>query len=85
MERRNYHVAFPNSLWHMDGNRKLIRWKMLMNGAIDGYSTNTDRAETIRRLFLQSMESYGWPQRVRTDYNGENVQVGEDMVFYRGE
>jgi hypothetical protein len=77
----------------MDGHHKLIRWKMLINGAIDGYShlatymdaTNTNRAETVRRLFLQSMETYGWPQRVRADYNGENVQVGEDMEFYRGE
>lgn len=25
-ERRVYHVAGPNSLWHIDGNHKLIRY-----------------------------------------------------------
>lgn len=25
MQRRAYHVLGPNSLWHLDGNHKLIR------------------------------------------------------------
>ena len=35
VRRRVYHVDGPNSLWHLD---KLIRWKFVTHGAIDGYS-----------------------------------------------
>jgi hypothetical protein len=36
--RKKYNVAGPNSLWHIDGNHKLITWKFVIHGAIDGYS-----------------------------------------------
>ena len=38
LHRREYYVHSPNSLWHVDGYHKLIRWKMVIHGAIDGYS-----------------------------------------------
>lgn len=31
-QRRVYHVAGPNSLWHLDGNHKLIRYWGLQHG-----------------------------------------------------
>ena len=34
---RRYHVESPNKVWHMDGNHKLIRWKFVIHGAVDGY------------------------------------------------
>jgi hypothetical protein len=34
--RRRYHVAGPNSLWHIDGNHKLIRWKFVIHGVLMG-------------------------------------------------
>ncbi|KAJ9101780.1 hypothetical protein QFC21_003119 [Naganishia friedmannii] len=87
-----YHVPFPNHLWHIDGHHKLIRWKMVVHGGIDGYShlitymgaRDNNRADTVRQLFLQGTEKWGWPERVRADYGGENVEVGEDMERFRG-
>ena len=38
IRRREYHVDAPNDVWHMDGHHKLIRWKFVIHGAIDGYS-----------------------------------------------
>ena len=38
IRRRSYHVEGPNALWHVDGNHKLIRWRLVIHGAIDGYS-----------------------------------------------
>ena len=38
IRRRVYHVPHPNDVWHIDGNRKLIKWCFVVNGGIDGYS-----------------------------------------------
>jgi len=35
--RRKYHVKRPNTLWHMDGHHKLIRWGIVIHGFIDGF------------------------------------------------
>ena len=37
LHRRKYQVASPNALWHLDGYHKLIRWKLIVHGCIDGY------------------------------------------------
>ena len=39
IRRRIYNVEAPNKVWHMDGNHKLIRWKFVIHGGIDGYSS----------------------------------------------
>lgn len=36
--RRKYSVPCPNALWHIDGNHKLINWKFVIHGGIDGFS-----------------------------------------------
>ena len=36
VRRRTYSVEAPNSLWHIDGNHQLIRWKIVVHGGIDG-------------------------------------------------
>lgn len=38
LHRRDYNVEAPNSLWHVDGYHKLIRWKIVIHGGIHGYS-----------------------------------------------
>ena len=38
VRRRVYHVDAANNVWHIDGNHKLIRWRMVVHGGIDGYS-----------------------------------------------
>ena len=36
--RRTYSVPGPNSLWHVDGNHKMIKWRFVIHGGIDGFS-----------------------------------------------
>ncbi|KAJ9095598.1 hypothetical protein QFC21_005469 [Naganishia friedmannii] len=90
--RREYYVPFINSLWHMDGHHKLIRWKFVIHGAIDGKShlvtflgaSDNNRSDTVLALFQDAVGTWGWPQRVRADYGGENLGVKEAMEERRG-
>ncbi|XP_078318026.1 uncharacterized protein LOC144620608 [Crassostrea virginica] len=53
VQRRVYNARAPLSLWHKDGYHKLIRWRLVIHGGIDGYSrlpvylrvNNSNRAE----------------------------------------
>ena len=38
ISRRVYDVPGPNSMWHADGNHKLIRYRFVVHCAIDGFS-----------------------------------------------
>ena len=40
IRRRVYSVPHANYVWHIDSNHKLIRWRMVIHGAVDGYSRN---------------------------------------------
>ena len=33
-----YSVPYPNSVWHIDEHHKLVRWRLVIHDAIDGYS-----------------------------------------------
>ncbi|KAJ9091560.1 hypothetical protein QFC21_007185 [Naganishia friedmannii] len=91
--RRQYSVPFVNSLWHIDGHHKLIQWKVVIHGGIDGkshlvpsmYASDNNRADTVQKLFLNGTSKWGWPQRVRADYGGENLGVKLEMELRRGE
>ena len=38
LHRRVYNVPSPNALWNLDGYHKLIRWRIVIHGGIDGFS-----------------------------------------------
>ncbi|CAC5389666.1 unnamed protein product [Mytilus coruscus] len=71
LHRRVYNVMTPNHLWHIDSNYKLVRWRFIILGGIDGFSrlimylhcrdNNTSRATVL--------------SRVRSDKGLENVSV----------
>ncbi|XP_036417029.1 uncharacterized protein LOC118800955 [Colossoma macropomum] len=92
VRRRRYSVPAPNSLWHIDGNHKLIRWRIVVHGGIDGFSrlivylnaATNNRASTVMGSFLEAVNTYGVPSCVRSDKGGENVQVAHFMVSSRG-
>ena len=87
---QQYRVRGPNSLWHIDGNHKLIRWRIVIHGAVDGYSripvylsaSDNNRALTVLQLFLRGVQVYGLPSRVRADQGGENTLVSWSRQLY---
>ena len=90
LHRRDYRVAMPNSLWHIDGYHKLIRWRIVIHGGIDGFSrlpvylraSNNNRSDTVFGCFLSAINAYGLPSRVRCDKGGENVKVSDFMLCH---
>lgn len=87
LKRREYSVPCPLFLWHVDGNHKLIRYRFVIHIGMDGYSrtvvfldtNDNNRSTTVESLFLQAVETYGYPINVRTDLGGENVLVWRHM------
>ena len=55
IRRRAYSVLYPNFLWHIDGNHKMIRWRLVVHAGVDGFSrcvvyikcANNNRANTL--------------------------------------
>ena len=90
IKRRVYSVPHPNALWHVDGNHKLIRWKLVVHAGVDGFSrmivfmncSNNNKSETALHGFLNGTSLFGLPPRVRTDHGGENVGIWRHMLLH---
>ncbi len=75
-----------------DGHHKLIRWRLVTHGGIDGFSrlivylkcSSNNRSDTVHKLFLKAVERFGLPSRVRSDLGGENCMVARHMLRHRG-
>lgn len=84
VRRRVYHSEGVNHVWHIDGNHKLIRWRMVIHGGIDGSSrlivymkcTTNNAASTVLSLFEAAISAYGCPQSIRSDLGGEMWMCG---------
>lgn len=76
----------------LDSHHKLIRWRLVTHGGIDGFSrlivylkcaTNIT-AQTVYSSFLEAINTYHLPSRVRSDLGRENVLVAQHMIECRG-
>lgn len=75
-----------------DSHHKLIRWRIVTHGAIDGYSrlivylrsSTNNQARTVYELFISAVEKHQLPSRVRSDQGTENIMVAQHMLEKRG-
>ena len=88
VKRRTYHVERANDVWHIDGNHKLIRWRLVIHDGIDGFSRlitflrcHTDnRSSSVLASFMDGVAKNGLSRKVRTDHGGENIEVWRCMM-----
>ncbi|CAK8689391.1 uncharacterized protein LOC143460571 [Clavelina lepadiformis] len=88
IQRRVYSVRSPLALWHIDSHHKLIRWRFVIHGCIDGFSRlvvylscqDNNRAARVVTLFKNGVQTYGLQSRVRSDKGMENYEVARYML-----
>ena len=76
----------------MDGNHKLIKWRFVIDGCVDGYSRLTvflkcatnNRANTVLANLLEAIQRFRCPARIRTDYATENIKFAKWMLEHHG-
>ena len=86
--RRVYTAHHPNAVWRIDGNHKMIRWRLVIHGGVDGFSrcivyvkcSNNNSADTALSAFSEGLLTFVIPNKVRSDHGGENVSVWRHML-----
>uniref|UniRef100_A0A8C4RTA1 Integrase core domain-containing protein n=1 Tax=Erpetoichthys calabaricus TaxID=27687 RepID=A0A8C4RTA1_ERPCA len=85
-------LEIRHSTPYIDSNHKLIPWRFVFHGCVDGYSrtivyieaSNNNSASTVLTFFLEGVRNFGLPLRVRGDASSENVLVERYMISERG-
>ena len=75
----------------MDTNHKLVRGNFVIFGCVDGFSRlcvalkclNYNKANTLLQCFIDGVQAYGLPSRVRSDNGLENVHIAQFMIEKR--
>jgi len=93
IRRRQYQTRTANSMWHLDSTHKLIHWRLITSGCVDGFSrkviwlkcSDNNRADTTYNYFLTAIEEHQCPFQVRGDKGVENKKIAKHMIAIRGE
>lgn len=72
IRRRMYSVPCPNYVWHINGNQKLVRWRIVLHHAVDGFSrfvvfagcSTNNKAHTVLQLYQGKGYMYMWDETV---------------------
>ena len=88
ISRRVYTTPHPNYMWHVDGNHKMIRWRLVVHAGVDGFSrcvvyikcANNNCATTVLNAFHEGVAQFGQPFHVRSDHGGENIEIWRSML-----
>eukprot|EP01039_Chlorochromonas_danica_P004611 gene4611-5055_t len=87
LQRRVYAVDGPMYLWHVDSNHKLIKYNLVIQGCIDGFSrtiiylrcADNNRASTVLDIFTHAVEDIWGCVPYRIHGGGENIRIAEYM------
>ena len=92
INRRVYSVPHPNAVWHIDGNHKMIRWRLVVHAGVDGFTrlivfircSINNCSSTVPDAFREGLAAYGIPDCIRSDHGGENIMVWRHMLETHG-
>ena len=67
IKRRVYSSPHSNAVWHIVGNHKMIRWRLVIHAGVDGFSccvVYINCAPTVMDAYLEGVSEYGTPARI---------------------
>ena len=93
VRRRQHHTRTADSVWHSDSTHKLMHWRLIASGCVDGHGRKTmwlkcsdnDRADTTCNCFSNAIEEHQCPYQVRGDEGSENRKIAKCVIATRGE
>ena len=90
VNQHHYNIPGPRSVWHLDGNHKLIRWGFVIHACVGRFSrrimflkcSTNNPVATVLQLFLNAVREFGIPSRVRGDQGTKKIQLARYMISH---